>query len=326
VAANYKESLQTILHNCLLLFVLGTEVIKNPWLPKKARQLNAAVQSFKAYMTEVYETEKMAFSQDRPASNNLMTQLVRASLGDDGLSETEIYGNMFVFNFAGHDTTAHTLAFTIYLLATEPDVQDWVHTELQHVFGKRPVEDWSYKDDFVKLQRTLALLYETIRLYSPVPIAKSTGSSDKTLTVEGKTFVVPANSFLIPNHIAVHTHPKYWGQDSLKFNPRRWIKPGAKSIDEEVFMTPRKGSFIPWSDGVRNCPGKKFSQVEFVACLATILKDHYVEPKVFPNETIDQARHRLLKLVEEDTGQVLLLQMFHSEKAPMVWKCRKGQN
>ena len=214
--------------NCVLLFVLSTKVIKNSWLPKKARELNAAVQSFKAYMTEVYETEKKAFSEDKPASNNLMTQLVGASLGDVGLSETEIYVNIFVFNFAGHDTTAHTLAFTIYLLAAEPDVQDWVHSELQHVLGKRQVKEWSHTNDFPKLKRTLALLYETIRLYSPVPIAKSTGNSGKALTIEGKTILIPANTLLIPNHIVVHTHPKIWVGDSLKFNPRRWIESTSK--------------------------------------------------------------------------------------------------
>lgn len=76
-------------------------------------------------MTEVYETEKKALADGKPAENNLMTQLIRASLGEDGLTETEIYGNIFVFNFAGHDTTAHTIAFTVYLLATAPHVQDW---------------------------------------------------------------------------------------------------------------------------------------------------------------------------------------------------------
>ncbi|KAJ4286037.1 hypothetical protein N0V90_013384 [Kalmusia sp. IMI 367209] len=326
VAANYKESLQTILDNCVLLFVLGTDIIKKPWLPAKAQELNAAVQSFKAYMTEVYEEEKKAFAEGKPAANNLMTQLVRASLGDDGLSETEIYGNIFVFNFAGHDTTAHTLAFTIYLLATAPEIQDWVLEELNYVLGEKPIEEWSYTNDFPKLKRTLALLYETIRLYSPVPIAKSTGTSEKALTVEGKTFVIPANTLLIPNHIAVHTHPKFWGKDSLQFNPKRWVDSSTESMGDETFVTPRKGSFIAWSDGVRNCPGKKFSQVEFVASMATILKDHYVEPQLLGNETMEQARNRVLKLVEEDTGQVLLLQMFHPEKAPMVWKRRVSRD
>jgi cytochrome P450 len=324
VAANYKESLQTILDNCVLLFVLGTKVIQKPWLPKKMRDLNAAVHSFRAYMTGVYEAEKKAFSEDKPAANNLMTQLVRASLGDNGLSETEIYGNIFVFNFAGHDTTPHTLAFTIYLLATDTAMQDWVFEELDHVLGERQADEWAYTTEYPKLKRTLALLYETIRLYSPVPIAKSTGNSEKPLTVDGKTYIIPAKTLLIPNHIAVHTHPKYWGEDSLEFNPKRWIQSTSAQIDDEVFVTPRKGSFIPWSDGVRNCPGKKFSQVEFVACLATLLKEHYVEPKLFDGEDMGQARRRVLKLVEEDTGQVLLLQMFHPERAPMAWKRRSS--
>ncbi|PSN65279.1 cytochrome P450 [Corynespora cassiicola Philippines] len=282
-----------ILDNCLLLFVFGTEVIKKPWLPAKARELYKAA-------------EKKASDENKPATNNLMTQLMRASIGDDGLSETEIYGNIFLFNFARHNITAHTLTFTVYLLATAPDIQDWVSEELEHVLGSRPTDEWSYTADFPRLKRTLALLYETIRLYSPVPIAKSTGTSNRALTAQENTYVIPANTLLIPNHIAVHTNPKFWGNDGLKFNPRRWVESKSSSIDDEIFVTPRKGVYIPRSDRVHNYPGKKFSQIEFVASLATLLKDHYIEPKPLPNEAMNQARHRVLKLVEEDTGQVLL--------------------
>ncbi|KAH8704634.1 cytochrome P450 [Phaeosphaeriaceae sp. PMI808] len=319
-ATNYKESLRIILDNCLYLFVLGTNIIKKPWMPKKVQLLNEAVISFKQYMTDVYEAEKRDMAQDKPANNNLMTQLIRASLGEDGLSESEVYGNIFVFNFAGHDTTAHTFAFTVYLLATDPKIQDWVSEELRYVLGGKPIEKWTYTDDFPKLKRTLALLYETIRLYTPVPIAKSTGKSDQTLTIEGKLLVLPANTLVIPNHIAVHTHPKFWGSDSLEYKPSRWIESSGTSHNNEILVTPRKGSFIPWSEGVRNCPGKKFSQVEFVATIAALLRNWRVEPKLRPNETMDQARRRILQLVEEDTGQVLLLQMLHPERAPLVWK------
>ena len=48
IATNYKESLQTILDNCVLLLALGTNVIKKPWLLAKIRELNKAVISFKA--------------------------------------------------------------------------------------------------------------------------------------------------------------------------------------------------------------------------------------------------------------------------------------
>lgn len=50
-----------------------------------------------------------------------MTSLVRASLANEGqndstieahqggLTEEEVYGNVFVFNYTGHDTTANSI-------------------------------------------------------------------------------------------------------------------------------------------------------------------------------------------------------------------------
>jgi cytochrome P450 len=324
VSADYKESLQTVLDNAILLFLLGTKFISKPWLPSKCRDLNQAVIKFKKYMTEEYEAGKAGVAGGAAANTNLMTQLVRASLEQDGLSETEIYGNLFVFNFAGHDTTAHTFTFAITLLATSPETQQWLAEELDHVFGHRPMKEWDYSEDYPRLKRTLAILYETIRLYSPVPIAKSTGRTDQYLVVEGESYFLPRNSLLIPNHVALHTHPKFWGQDSLCWKPQRWIEqPSPTDLDEERFTAIRRGSFIPWSEGIRICPGKKFSQVEFTAAIAAIFKNWRVEPQVFLGETLEGACARVSKLVEEDTAQVLLLQMLHPERAPLVWKRRE---
>ena len=102
-----------------------------------------------------------------------MTSLVRASIDtpgtmdpvkpasahhQGGLTEKEIYGNMFVFNFAGHDTTAHTLAFAMVILSAHPSVQDWLSQELQHVLGDTKPEDWGYTQVFPRLKRCLAVL------------------------------------------------------------------------------------------------------------------------------------------------------------------------
>lgn len=79
-------------------------------------------------MTLVYEEKKQSVVDGNNGSSNLMTSLVRASAdavdgnNQGGLIEQEIYGNIFVFNFAGHDTTANSLAFGIALIATRPDV------------------------------------------------------------------------------------------------------------------------------------------------------------------------------------------------------------
>lgn len=124
-------------------------------------------------MTEVYEEEKASMAKEKRGGRNLMTSLVRASTdvtetldsgnqasihNQSGLKESEIYGNMFVFNFAGHDTTAHTLAFAIVILSAHPFVQEWLSEELQYVLGDSKPEDWSYTEVFPRLKRCLAVL------------------------------------------------------------------------------------------------------------------------------------------------------------------------
>ncbi|PQE28551.1 cytochrome P450 protein [Rutstroemia sp. NJR-2017a WRK4] len=329
-----KESLKMILDNCILLLVLGTKFLSVKWLPSKFQKLYAATVTFTQHMTQVYENEKQAMANGKSTEKNLMTSLIRASQektsvqtsqihGSGSLTESEIYGNMFIFNFAGHDTTAHTLAFTVVLLAAKPAMQDWIFEELKHVLQEKPIEDWNYTTDFPRLKRCLAVLKETLRLYTSVPIAKSTGSGPdfKTLVAGGKSIEIPPNTILIPNHVAVHTHPRYWGDDNMEWKPTRWIN-SAGSIEDETMVIPKKGAFIAWSEGVRNCPGKKFSQVEVVATMAGLFRDWRVEAVPLEGETQEMAENRVMKLVEEDTGQVLLLQMLHPERAPLVWKRR----
>lgn len=173
VATSYKESLQMILDNCILLMVLGQNFLSKSWLPNKLKKLHQATVTFKRYMTEVYEEEKQLIGNGKPGNENLMTSLIRAStentsmtktreqglsFNQDGLTESEIYGNVFVFNFAGHDTTAHTLAFTVVILAANPYVQDWVSEELRYVLGDQSPEDWNYATVFPRLKRCLAIL------------------------------------------------------------------------------------------------------------------------------------------------------------------------
>ncbi|MCJ1433748.1 hypothetical protein MMC27_003113 [Xylographa pallens] len=128
--------------------------------------------------------------------------------------------------------------------------------------------------------------------------------------------------------MAIHPHPQYWGSDCLEWRPSRSI--GSKqssdagtvnsTFDDELTMSPYKGSFIAWSEGIRNCPGKNFSQVEVVATLATLFRDWRVNPVPEPSEDMDMARKRVMRMVEEDTGQVLLLQMLHTRRLRWLGK------
>ena len=160
-ASTYRSSLQTILDNSILLMILGRRSLAKSWLPKKLKTLHQATVTFEKHMAQAYEKEKKSAAEKDPGRKNLLTTLVRESFasGEAGLTESEIYGNMFVFNFAGHDTTAHTLAFAVALLSANPEVQSWLAEEIHHVFGVDSDPDtWNYQASFPKLKRCLAVL------------------------------------------------------------------------------------------------------------------------------------------------------------------------
>lgn len=335
LSLSYKDSLKMILENCVLIFALGTKFIANPWLPRKLRQLHGACNSFQKYMTQVYEEEKQAFLRGESGDRNFMTSLVRASQDETtnsslgGLTEREIYGNMFTFNFAGHDTTAHTFTFALYFLAANPAIQDWISEEIRHVTGDRQPHEWP-ASDFSRLKRCLAVMYETLRLYTPVPTSKFVdGQTPQPLTIGGRTIILPPKTMIVPSYASIQTDPKYWGDDSLEWRPSRFIRSSASAetieatLEDEEFIIPARGTFLSWSGGARDCVGRKFSQVEFVAVIASLFRDWRVDPALSDEETPEAARKRVLDQIETDSAPVLLLQMLHPDRCPLVWSRRR---
>lgn len=126
--------------------------------------------------------------------------------------------------------------------------------------------------------------------------------------------------------MAVHTHPRYWGADSLSWRPARWmvLNPlgGKAGLDAESLFTPVQGTYFPWSDGQRNCPGKKFAQVEFVAVIANLFRGHRVLPERLAGESEEQARRRVLEIVD-DSAVKMLLQMKDPARVGVRWTRRE---
>jgi cytochrome P450 len=162
-------------------------------------------------------------------------------------------------------------------------------------------------------------------LYDPLlSIVKGTEAQSAPLTVGDKTVVVPPHTRVILNLNALHSHPRYWGDDSLEWKPSRWIQttPGDGPIhDREQIVMPSHGAYIPWSEGNRSCPGKKFSQVEHVAVMVAMFREHRVAPMTRNGESKEAARERAVATLQ-DTGMLLLLQMLHPERTPLVWQKR----
>ena len=207
--------------------------------------------------------------------------------------------------------------------------------ELAQVLGPASSpKEWHYHEIFPKLKRVLAIMLETLRLFPPVVALPKQNETPNplSLTIAGKEYQIPPTTFVVTNTMAAHTFPRYWGTDTLIWDPKRWIieRSSAESADptansdgdsETIREPPVKGAYKPWGEGPRVCPGKKFAQVEFVAVIARLFRDWKVRPRLLEGETEEAARERVMGVVE-NSKVTITLQMQRSESVGLVWSRR----
>lgn len=78
----------------------------------------------------------------------------------EGLREEEIYDNIFMFNFAGHDANNQffSVGYCISLLTTRPNTQDWIADEINFVLTGWDSEESSYEAEFSQLKCCLTVI------------------------------------------------------------------------------------------------------------------------------------------------------------------------
>ena len=344
---NYRDALCLVLSNIPVTIIFPVWFLLSPIAPKSWQNIGLGIKEFKKYMEEMFERERSSVQDSsNPLKKSLTSELIRASEDDKtgvdgqpskGLSDAEIYGNMYIFNFAGHDTTANTMAYAIALMAIDPPIQEWVAEEVNRVFSQ--VDRNQYDKVFPRLKRVQALMFEVLRLYpSVIYLPKTTTNQPTVLPIpekDGKQrdLVIPPDTYVLPNFMYCHTSPEFWGPDSLTFRPSRWItKSSANDLDSEALISPQPGTFTPWATGPRNCPGMKFAQVEFVSVISTLMSKSRVEA-VLPQKLRDQltaqgmddadlrsyAKNRLQNLVE-DSNVVITTQILKPQEVHLRWR------
>jgi cytochrome P450 len=329
----WRLALQLVLENATTLMVFPSRYMRWPMWGKKLRQIGEAASEFERHAHEMLREEMDRHQHGKAETGGMMSAFVRAievnkksrqaksrevkvqSSSIQGLSPEEVVGNIFVINFAGHDTTANTLAFALLQLTAEPKVQDWIRAELtQQARGSDP-SSWNYADMYPHLTRVQALLQETLRLYPPVmALPRTTTTQPAPLRLsDGRTFTIPAETVINCGVIAVQMSPQIWGPDSEDWRPQRWIvndqKQTAPKFDagRETLCQPRRGTYAAWSDGPQNCVGMKFSQVEFVAVIAGLLLKHKLEAVPLASEkNSEQTRQRVLGVLHNTEMEALL--------------------
>src|ERR1700674_3429939 len=185
--------------------------------------------------------------------------------------------------FAGHETTAMALTWTLYLLAGHPEVARKLRAELETALGFRPVTG----NDLAALPYTGAVFHEALRLYPPI-----WGFGRQALRdTELGPYRIPAGTTLFASQWVLQRDGRYFA-DPLRFDPDRWSNGLAARLPRCVFM--------PFGAGPRRCIGSTFAVLEAVIALATICRQFELElvPGSAPQlEPLITLRAKGLKLV-----------------------------
>jgi cytochrome P450 len=193
------------------------------------------------------------------APENMIEGLLAAQRTDGSFSDQEIAGNLITILFAGEDTTAHTLAWTIWLLASRPEVHARLGQEAVAAFGEHPFP--AAYEATERLPYAEAVLRESMRLKSVVPALGVEPVEDRTICGTR----IPAGTQLLLLLRQAHRAAAGRSED---FHPERWLQ------DSDETQAPKSLSF---GAGPRFCPGRNLAFLEAKAALGMLARNFDVE-------------------------------------------------
>jgi cytochrome P450 len=205
------------------------------------------------------------------AGAGLVQMLVEGSRAQgDEFDDRSLRDQILSLFFAGHETSARSLAWLHYLLHEHADARAKVRAEVDRVLGGR----MPTSADLGALVYTEQVINETLRLYSPIHSISRVALTDDLLG----GYHIPAGATIYVSLYAMHRVPKLW-PDPDRFDPERF-RP------ENVEPRPRF-AFIPFAAGHRNCVGASMAIVELKVAVAMIAQRY--ELALAPGQRVEGA-------------------------------------
>ncbi|PAU97790.1 cytochrome P450 [Paracoccus salipaludis] len=229
-----------------VLDVLGAP----PWVPRPGRIFSGQ---------GLRETKKLA---DRAIAERArrgprvppdLLDLLRSGVDPEtgrSMNASELRDNLLTFIVAGHETTALTLSWALYLCAFDPAVQARAAAEAQAA-GPRITAA-----ELPRLPYVQQVVQESLRLYPPAAFISRTARRADSL---GGRRIEPGDTVMLPIY-ALHRHHLLW-ENPDAFDPERF----APGVERDRF------SFLPFGGGPRICIGASFALQEAAIILATLL-------------------------------------------------------
>ncbi|MEO0343648.1 MAG: cytochrome P450 [Pseudomonadota bacterium] len=238
--------------------------VRSPWVIKVLQKPATKHHGAELRRLLMRLTDQRALEiQQGSAPDDLATKIMTTKDPETGdvFDTDEMVDQVAIFFLAGHETSASALAWSLYLVAKTPEVQEKIAKETRSLGD---ISDLKFRD-LSKLPFTRDVFREALRLYPPVPMMVREAGQPEFF----RNRRVPKGSQMVVSPFHIQRHERIW-TDPHVFDPARWQR------DETKIAA--RAAYLPFSTGPRVCTGAGFAMAEGVAMLACLLGAYEFKP------------------------------------------------
>ncbi|WP_437227702.1 cytochrome P450 [Planctomicrobium sp. SH661] len=182
---------------------------------------------------------------------DVLSLLMRAHEQGEGVTDEELIGHIVLLFGAAHLTSAHTLTWTLFLLAQHPEIMEKLHRELTETLDGNPPG----AEDLERLPYLDQVLKESMRIMP----ASSYSQRVTAEPVELGPFQLQRGASVIFSQFITHHLPDLYPQPD-KFIPERWST-----------INPSPYAYLPFGAGPRMCVGAALGMMQLKISLPMML-------------------------------------------------------
>jgi cytochrome P450 len=196
--------------------------------------------------------------ESQQPGRDVLSILVRTHDGEGGLSDEELVGQAAVLFGAAHMTTAHSLTWTLLLLAQHPTVMRQLWSELRNSLDSPEVVA-PRADGSLPKGDELSLLDRVIKESMRLLPASAYSQRINTVAVQLGPLFLPRGTGIVFTPLVTHHLPEIFA-DPEKFLPDRWHG-----------LRPSPYAYHPFGAGPRLCIGGPLATATIRIAIAKIL-------------------------------------------------------
>ncbi|OKO75766.1 cytochrome P450 [Bradyrhizobium sp. NAS96.2] len=240
------------------------------------RRLRTTMAYFETVIDRIVGTRCRGHAVPVDGPADLLTLLLRSPDPSTGrqLSLSEIRSNILTFLSAGHETTANTLAWSIFLLSQSSEWRERVVAEAERELTN-PADGLAER-----LIVTRAVIEEALRLYPPIAALSRTAREADRLG----DLAVGAGSLIVIAPYVLHRHRRLWSRPDA-FDPSRFLPEMRDAIP--------RFAYLPFGVGPRTCVGASFALQEATIVLAVLMRDF--EMRLLPHADVQPLQRITLR-------------------------------